>query len=67
MQGQDLSKKGSPNKLVFPIMALIAGILGGVFGIGGGMLVSPLLLQVGIAPEVCTIASKLQFIHCKPL
>ncbi|XP_058771672.1 sulfite exporter TauE/SafE family protein 5-like [Vicia villosa] len=40
------------NKLVFPLMALLAGILGGVFGIGGGMLISPLLLQVGIAPEV---------------
>lgn len=33
-------------------MALLAGMLGGVFGIGGGMLISPLLLQVGIAPEV---------------
>ncbi|PKI72981.1 hypothetical protein CRG98_006681 [Punica granatum] len=33
-------------------MALFAGVLGGVFGIGGGMLISPLLLQVGIAPEV---------------
>lgn len=40
------------NKLVFPLMALLAGMLGGVFGIGGGMLISPLLLQVGIAPEV---------------
>ncbi|RDY05317.1 Sulfite exporter TauE/SafE family protein 2, partial [Mucuna pruriens] len=40
------------NKLVFPLMALLAGILGGVFGIGGGMLISPLLLQVGITPEV---------------
>lgn len=33
-------------------MALLAGILGGVFGIGGGMLISPLLLQVGVSPEV---------------
>ncbi|KAK7412224.1 hypothetical protein VNO78_03674 [Psophocarpus tetragonolobus] len=40
------------NKFVFPLMALIAGILGGLFGIGGGMLISPLLLQVGITPEV---------------
>ncbi|WCJ20330.1 Sulfite exporter TauE/SafE family protein [Euphorbia peplus] len=36
----------------FPLMALLAGILGGVFGIGGGMLISPLLLHVGIPPEV---------------
>ncbi|CAF1723329.1 sulfite exporter TauE/SafE family protein 2-like [Brassica napus] len=40
------------NKCMFPVMALLAGVLGGVFGIGGGMLISPLLLQVGIAPEV---------------
>ncbi|KFK40662.1 hypothetical protein AALP_AA2G025500 [Arabis alpina] len=43
---------GISNKYMFPVMALLAGLLGGVFGIGGGMLISPLLLQVGIAPEV---------------
>ncbi|KAE9597117.1 hypothetical protein Lal_00007587 [Lupinus albus] len=43
------------NKLIFPIMALLAGALGGVFGIGGGMLISPFLLQVGIAPEASII------------
>lgn len=47
-----LTRAGPPKKLVFPGMALLAGILGGVFGIGGGMLISPLLLQVGIGPEV---------------
>lgn len=40
------------SKLIFPMMALIAGNLGGLFGIGGGMLISPLLLHVGILPEV---------------
>ncbi|KAL6201031.1 hypothetical protein ACLB2K_024746 [Fragaria x ananassa] len=49
---EELTKVEPLNKLVFPLMALLAGILGGVFGIGGGMLISPLLLQVGIAPEV---------------
>ncbi|XVE87865.1 hypothetical protein DITRI_Ditri19aG0022600 [Diplodiscus trichospermus] len=44
--------KQGVNKLIFPLMALLAGGLGGVFGIGGGMLISPLLLQVGVAPEV---------------
>lgn len=43
--------KGLVNKLIFPLMALMAGALGGVFGIGGGMLICPLLLQVGVAPE----------------
>lgn len=47
-----LSTNGPSSKLIFPGMALLAGILGGIFGIGGGMLISPLLLQVGIAPQV---------------
>ncbi|KAL8130196.1 hypothetical protein V2J09_019351 [Rumex salicifolius] len=37
---------------LFPAMAILAGFVGGVFGIGGGTLVSPLLLQLGIPPEV---------------
>ncbi|KAJ8761614.1 hypothetical protein K2173_004390 [Erythroxylum novogranatense] len=40
------------NKFTFPTMALLAGTFGGLFGVGGGMLISPLLLQVGIAPEI---------------
>lgn len=48
----DLSREEPANRLIFPVMALLAGLLGGIFGIGGGMLISPLLLQVGIAPEV---------------
>ncbi|CAJ1961448.1 unnamed protein product [Sphenostylis stenocarpa] len=52
MKVPGLTKNRPSNILVFPSMALLAGILGGVFGIGGGMLISPLLLQVGITPEV---------------
>ncbi|KAL3742066.1 hypothetical protein ACJRO7_017531 [Eucalyptus globulus] len=48
----DLNREEPANRLIFPVMALLAGLLGGIFGIGGGMLISPLLLQVGIAPEV---------------
>ncbi|KAG9156488.1 hypothetical protein Leryth_025154 [Lithospermum erythrorhizon] len=50
--GDDECKGALSAKLIFPLMALIAGGLGGVFGIGGGMLISPLLLQVGLQPEV---------------
>ncbi|KAI3450365.1 hypothetical protein Pfo_007030 [Paulownia fortunei] len=42
----------SSGKLMLPLMALLAGALGGVFGVGGGMLISPLLLQMGTEPEV---------------
>ncbi|PHT90768.1 hypothetical protein T459_05881 [Capsicum annuum] len=51
-EGSSETKHGPSGKLIFPIMALLAGVLGGVFGIGGGMLISPLLIQVGISPEV---------------
>ncbi|KAL1365003.1 hypothetical protein HN51_013117 [Arachis hypogaea] len=51
-EGPCLSRSGQPNKMIFPVMALLAGMLGGVFGIGGGMLISPLLIQVGVPPEV---------------
>ncbi|KAI3456396.1 hypothetical protein Pfo_013059 [Paulownia fortunei] len=47
-----LTRSQSSNKLIFPTMALLAGVLGGVFGVGGGMLTSPILLQIGIEPEV---------------
>lgn len=46
----------SSKKLTFPIIAILAGALGGVFGIGGGMLISPLLLQVGISPQVSSFS-----------
>ncbi|KAH7569068.1 hypothetical protein JRO89_XS06G0097300 [Xanthoceras sorbifolium] len=49
---EDLTSSRQANKVIFPLMALLAGILGGLFGIGGGMLISPLLLHIGIAPEV---------------
>lgn len=49
--GSDTKSQGR-GKLIFPTMAFLAGALGGVFGIGGGMLISPLLLQTGMAPEV---------------
>ena len=52
MQDQNLTREGPSRKLIFPLMALLAGVLGGVFGIRGGMLISPLLLQVGIDLEV---------------
>lgn len=49
---EDIISSGPSKKLIFPFMALMAGIMGGLFGIGGGMLISPLLLHVGIPPEV---------------
>lgn len=48
----ETKNNGHSRMFIFPLMAFLAGVLGGVFGIGGGMLISPLLIQVGITPEV---------------
>ena len=39
-------------KIIFPVAALLAGVLGGLFGIGGGLLMNPVLLQIGVPPQV---------------
>ncbi|XP_020577547.1 sulfite exporter TauE/SafE family protein 1-like [Phalaenopsis equestris] len=38
--------------LVFPLAAILSGIMGGLFGIGGGLLINPVLLQIGVPPQV---------------
>ena len=43
----------------YPIFAGIAGLLGGLLGIGGGMIVSPLLLELGVLPRVAAATSAL--------
>ena len=42
-------------------MAIVVGFISGMFGIGGGFLMTPLLIFVGIPPAVCvaTLASQL--------
>lgn len=38
--------------LTFPLAAFVTGVLSGLFGIGGGLLLNPVLLQIGINPQV---------------
>ncbi|KAJ8605333.1 hypothetical protein CTAYLR_002384 [Chrysophaeum taylorii] len=38
----------------FPKVALLAGIAAGLLGIGGGMIIGPLFLEIGIEPQVGT-------------
>lgn len=38
--------------VIFPSMALLAGFLGGMLGIGGGMIINPLLIEIGMHPQV---------------
>jgi len=36
----------------YPMMAVVAGFLGGFLGIGGGLIMGPVLLEMGLKPEV---------------
>lgn len=36
---------------LYPLFSLAAGFLGGFLGIGGGIIMSPLLLELGLVPE----------------
>jgi len=40
------------NKLKIAIMGLVAGTVGGMIGVGGGMITNPLLLAMGFNPQV---------------
>lgn len=43
--------------VLYPLIAMVAGILGGLLGIGGGMIVSPLLFELGVLPRVAAATS----------
>jgi uncharacterized membrane protein YfcA len=41
--------------LVFPAICSIAGIIAGMFGLGGAVVKTPLMLELGVHPSVsCT-------------
>ncbi|KAG0589973.1 hypothetical protein KC19_1G060700 [Ceratodon purpureus] len=55
-QGEDTQDEGDVTRsralTLFPAMALGAGLLGGMLGIGGGMVMNPLLIEIGMHPQV---------------
>eukprot|EP00884_Botryococcus_braunii_P020922 jgi/Botrbrau1/7513/Bobra.0019s0004.1 len=42
----------SRSSIIFPILCSSAGIVAGAFGIGGGIVKGPLLLELGVLPDV---------------
>lgn len=41
----------------FPFYAFVSGVMAGLLGIGGGLILGPLLLQLGLHPIVSTATS----------
>ena len=42
------------NTLVYPAICFFAGFFAGMFGIGGGIVKGPLMLQIGVHPLVAS-------------
>jgi hypothetical protein len=45
------------NTTIYPIFAIVAGLVAGMFGIGGGIIVGPLMLAIGVHPQVASATS----------
>merc|ERR1712025_559869 len=43
--------------VVYPLICSVAGLCAGMFGIGGGIVKGPLMLEMGTRPEVCSATS----------
>ncbi|CAI5960864.1 unnamed protein product [Closterium sp. NIES-64] len=44
-------------ELTYPLASLLAGCMGGLLGIGGGMVMGPVLLELNIPPQVTSATS----------
>lgn len=45
------------NTVVYPMLSVIAGLVAGMFGIGGGIVKGPLMLELGVHPKVASATS----------
>ncbi|XP_051220639.1 sulfite exporter TauE/SafE family protein 2 [Lolium perenne] len=49
---------------VFPVAALLTGVMSGLFGIGGGLLLNPVLLQIGVPPKTASATTMFMVLFC---
>jgi len=47
----------SHNTIKYPIYCAVAGLLAGLFGVGGGIVKGPLMLEMGIQPSVASASA----------
>ena len=45
------------NTTIYPLLSTLAGLAAGMFGIGGGMVTAPLMLALGVHPQVSSATS----------
>ncbi|RLN34595.1 hypothetical protein C2845_PM03G26590 [Panicum miliaceum] len=49
---------------VFPVATLLIGVMSGLFGIGGGLLLNPVLLQIGVPPKAASATTMFMVLFC---
>ncbi|BDA43515.1 probable sulfite exporter TauE/SafE family protein 3 [Coccomyxa sp. Obi] len=45
------------NTIIFPALSSLAGLIAGMFGVGGGIVKGPLMLEMGVLPDVAAATS----------
>jgi uncharacterized membrane protein YfcA len=48
---------GPRETIRYPAICAVAGVFAGMFGIGGGIVKSPLMIEMGVLPEVNMFSS----------
>ena len=43
--------------MLFPELSTLAGAVAGLFGVGGGIIKAPLMLELGVPPDVAAATS----------
>ncbi|KAJ0412627.1 hypothetical protein ATCC90586_006994 [Pythium insidiosum] len=49
--------------LFFPVGCMVAGVVAGLFGVGGAIIAGPLMLEMGVLPEVASSTSALLVLY----
>merc|ERR1711990_1011654 len=53
----------SNTTITYPIICTLAGLFAGMFGIGGGIVKGPLMLEMGIIPEVSAATAAFMILY----
>ncbi|KAG2790796.1 hypothetical protein JG687_00000401 [Phytophthora cactorum] len=51
------------NVVLFPLGCAFAGIVAGMFGVGGGVITGPIMIEMGIVPEVASSTMALMILY----
>ena len=42
--------------VMYCLTGILAGVVGGLLGLGGGFILGPLFLELGVPPQVCVLS-----------